>query len=207
MELLNIDCMEYMAGLSDNSFNFAVVDPPYGITDWNKRGSNANRAKGICPYKTKKWDIRPEQVYFDELLRVSKSQIIWGANHFFGNLPPTKAMIVWDKRQDGMHFNHCEIAWCNNLNESIRIFRKASWLEKNRFHPTQKPVALYNWIYQNYAKPGQRILDTHLGSGSSAIAAHYFGAEFVGCEIDKEYYDAAVLRINQETRQEMLPGF
>ena len=194
-EVFNQDCMEGMREFADDWFDLAVCDPPYGIKDWNKRGSNKLRQKGIDSSKTKTWDIKPKQNYFDELLRVSKSQIIWGANHFINNLTPSKGMIIWDKIQDGMHFNQCEIAWCNNLNESIKIFRLGSWLDKNRFHPTQKPVKLYGWIYKNYLPEGGKVIDTHLGSGSNRIAADKAGnIDFTGYEIDKEYFEKAERR-------------
>jgi len=192
----NKDCMKIMAEKPDNYWDLAIVDPPYGIEDWNKRGTNKNRVKGIDLVKTKKWDIKPSHEYFTELLRISKAQIIWGANHFISDLFSTKSMIIWDKRQDGMHFNHCELAWCNNLNESIKIYRLGSWLEKNRFHPTQKPVQLYKWILTNYARGNDKILDTHGGSMSIAIACWDLKFDLDIMEIDKEYFDNGVKRFN-----------
>lgn len=203
VELLNIDCMEYMATLPDKAFDLAVVDPPYGLDDWNERGSNKklydkphmNLAQ-IQNFETK----TPTQGYFNELFRVSKHQIIWGGNHFLDFLGRTKQIIVWDKTIRGMHFNDCEIAWGSGIKEACRIYTKSA-NDLSRIHPTQKPVALYDWLLRNYAKPGQRILDTHLGSGSSAIAAHYFGCDFVGCEIDTDYFNAAKERFDRETQQ------
>lgn len=199
-EFLNIDCMDKDKGMpsyKDNHFDLAIVDPPYGIEDWNKRGSNKDRNKDFNPEKTKSWDKKPDKNYFDELLRVSKSQIIWGANHFFDYLSSTKAMLVWDKHQDGMHFNQCELAWVNNLNQSIVIFRKPSWLERDRIHPTQKPLELYQFILTKYAKQGDLILDTHVGSASSLIACEDLGFDYVGYELDADYYKSACKRIEQ----------
>jgi site-specific DNA-methyltransferase (adenine-specific) len=193
----NIDCMEGMKRYPDKYFELAIVDPPYGIEDWNKRGSNKDRNRDFDPEKTKTWDKKPTEDYFNELFRVSNSQIIWGANHFFDYLGSTKAMLVWDKHQDGMHFNQCELAWVHNLNESIVIFRKPSWLERNRIHPTQKPIELYQFILTKYAKPNDKILDTHVGSASSLIACEDMGFDYVGFEIDKDYYEAACKRLEQ----------
>ena len=193
----NIDCLVGMAEYEANHFDLAIVDPPYGIEDWNKRGSNKNRNRGFDPEKTKRWDKKPDKEYFEELFRVSKSQIVWGANHFLDFLNPTKAMVVWDKHQDGMHFNQCELAWCNNLNESIKIFRKPSWLDRDRIHPTQKPIELYRWLLKQFAKVGDLILDTHVGSASSLIACEDMGFNYVGFEIDKDYYEAARKRLKQ----------
>ena len=199
--------MKYMAGLKDNSFDLAVADPPYGI------GVNHNmgRRKGDKPsnYKSVVWDSKPpDKQYFDELIRVSINQIIFGANYFISKIPyDSSCWIVWDKDNSG-DFADCELAW-TSFKTAVRKFRYRwnGMLQENmkekehRIHPTQKPVALYSWIFRNYAKPGQRVLDTHLGSGSSAIAAHYAGLEFTGCEIDKDYYQAACDRVHEETRQ------
>ena len=200
-----IDCMEYMADVPDKYFDLAVVDPPYGNTvpgfDKGKRfGGWFDRYKKIkrtggghgkkYGHKIIDWDIAPPKEYFDELFRVSKNQIIWGGNYF--DLPPTRCFIVWDKmRSEDLTFSMCEYAWAS-FNENARIARilynGGAGSEKDRFHPTQKPVALYEWIFKRYAKPGYKILDTHLGSGSSRIAAHNMNLDFVGCEIDEEYF-------------------
>lgn len=191
-EVFNMDCMQGMKSFPDKYFELAIVDPPYGIEDWNKRGINQNMNKGFTVDEIKSWDVKPNENYFNELLRVSKAQIIWGANHFFDFLGSTKAMVVWDKRFDGMHFNQCELAWVNNLNESIKIYRQSNEdkARKHKIHPTQKPVALYKWLLSNYAKEGDKILDTHLGSGSSRIAAYDMGFSFTGYELDKDYFEA-----------------
>jgi site-specific DNA-methyltransferase (adenine-specific) len=206
--LLNIDCMQFMATLPDKAFDLAVVDPPYGINydlmqkqqaDSNKISNGGKWKK----YKTTNWDKEiPSIKYFKELFRVSQCQIIWGGNYFF--LPPCCKWLVWNKIQRSC-MSDGEMAW-TSMNGQVDIFdmsRADAYINKcdAKIHPTQKPVALYNWILRNYAKPGQRVLDTHLGSGSSAIAAHYFGCDFVGCEIDESYFLAAKERFDRETRQ------
>lgn len=202
VELLNEDCMQVMARYPDKYFDLAIVDPPYGI------GVNMNQGRRTgqtLKHENKKWDnSAPNDEYFAQLKRVSRGQIIWGLQNFDW-LPAHNGAIVWDKDITGaVPFSKAEIAYCSIIGavDIVRI-RAQSGPEtySEKIHPTQKPVKLYEWLLGNYAKKGQRILDTHLGSMSSAIAAHYFGCAFVGCEIDKEYYDAGVKRFNQETRQ------
>jgi site-specific DNA-methyltransferase (adenine-specific) len=200
VELLNIDCMEYMRGLPDKAFDLAIVDPPYGIGESGgaKRTRGSKKTNGL----KKDWDNqRPSKKYFDELDRVSKNQIIWGGNYFADLLAPSRCWLYWQKDMGG-DFSDGELAW-TSFDKVLKQFRKRSDTF-NRIHPTQKPVKLYEWLLANYAKEGDRILDTHLGSGSSAIAAHYGGFEFVGMELDKDYYEAAVKRFGMETRQEAL---
>lgn len=197
IELLNIDCMEYMATQPDNAFDLAIVDPPYGI---NVTAMNMGSRQNVKPDKSKNWDDSvPSAAYFDELRRVSKDQIIWGGNYF--SLPPARCWLLWDKGESmyGRDFAEGEMAW-TSFDKVVRFFKKNP-NQPDRFHPTQKPVKLYEWLLANYAKEGDRILDTHLGSGSSAIAAHYGGFAFVGCEIDPDYYQAAKERFDNETRQ------
>lgn len=194
--LIHGDCMEYMAALEGKAFDLAVVDPPYGI-DLASKSFRGKQAK-------KNWDeCVPDSQYFSELMRASKEQIIWGGNYF--DLPPSKGFLIWDKMQP-FDFTSamCEMAW-SSIQKPAKMFRlHVVTAETNKIHPTQKPVKLYQWIYANYAKEGYRILDTHLGSGSSAIAAHYAGLEFVGIELDPDYYAAAVERFKRETAQEAL---
>lgn len=205
VSLLNIDCMEYMAGLEDNAFELAIVDPPYGI-DINSSGR-----LGHYGGKGKSWDDNtPTDEYFEALCRVRKEQIIWGGNYF--GLPPTRCFLIWDKQQpEGVSFASCEYAW-TSFEKSAKTFymRQRSPLPQDadpiRIHPTQKPIKLYDWLLKNYAKEGDRILDTHLGSGSSAIAAHYGGFDFVGTELDEDYYKAACQRFERETAQLDLLG-
>lgn len=191
----NMDCMEYMRSLPDKAFDLAVVDPPYGIriTDSGRlKKYNANRIR---------WDdVVPSDEYFAELFRVSKNQIIWGGNYY--RLPPCRGFLIWDKKQpEDISFASCEFAW-SSFDISARTFYYSPLQMKDfRFHPTQKPVALYAWIFSRYAKPGDKILDTHLGSGSSRIAAYDAGLDFVRCEIDKGYFDAQEKRFEQYTAQ------
>ena len=195
--LLNMDCMEYMRGLPDKAFDLAIVDPPYGIGESGgaKRTRGSKKTNGL----KKDWDNqRPSKKYFDELDRVSKNQIIWGGNYFADLLAPSRCWLYWQKDMGG-DFSDGELAW-TSFDKVLKQFRKRSDTF-NRIHPTQKPVKLYEWLLANYAKEGDRILDTHLGSGSSAIAAHYGGFEFVGMELDKDYYESAVKRFNEETKQ------
>jgi|SRR5690554_2653513 len=195
VEILHGDCMEYMATLEDNAFDLAIVDPPYGI-DINSSGR-----LGHYGGKGKKWDNEtPTEEYFNELFRVSKNQIVWGANYF--KMPPTRCFLIWDKQQpEDVSFASCEYAW-TSFNESAKTYyQRPQNADIQRIHPTQKPVKLYQWLLSKYAKQGDRILDTHLGSGSSAIAAHYGGFDFVGIELDEDYYRAAQRRFHAETAQ------
>lgn len=195
IKLLNMDCMEYMAGCEDNAFDLAIVDPPYGIDAGKMRMNNKN-------HDFKDWDsLRPTEDYWLELDRVSRNRIIWGGNYF--GLPPSRCFLIWDKKQpEGVSFSMAEYAWTSFDGASKVFYQFPSHVTQGaKIHPTQKPIKLYTWILENYADPGQLILDTHLGSGSSAIAAHYFGCDFVGTEIDPDYYAAAVERFNNETKQ------
>jgi site-specific DNA-methyltransferase (adenine-specific) len=195
----NADCMEVMSKYEDNYFDLAVVDPPYGI---NRDGGETGKNWKV--YEKKGWDTSaPNESYFKELFRVSKNQVIWGANYYPQFLPPSMGWIMWDKGQK-LTMSDGELAF-TSFQKALRIKvlnRCTIGQEGGNIHPTQKPVKLYNWIYQNYAQEGQKILDTHLGSGSNAISAHYAKmGEFVGCELDKDYYEASIKRIYNETRQ------
>lgn len=217
IELHNIDCMEYMKSCNDDEFDLAIVDPPYfegpnQIGYYGKGYSNLGVQRAKFYHKCEHWSV-PDQHYFNQLFRISKNQIIWGANHFAGIFQSSSSCwIVWDKDNGKSSFADVELAY-TSFSTAARIF-KYMWngmhqgsmggnVKKNtrRIHPTQKPVPLYDWLLVNYAEPGQRILDTHLGSGSSAIAAHYYGVDFVGCEIEPDYFKAAQERIKRETRQ------
>ena len=193
------DCIKYMATLPDKAFDLAIVDPPYGMGDecWSGGGVLGSR-KYIKAYREKQWDnSTPDSFYFEELFRVSKNQIIWGGNYF--GLPATRCVLCWDKEQPMPTLSDWEMAW-TSFQSLAKIWRGRSQ-DPQRIHPTQKPVKLYEWLLTNYAKPGQRILDTHLGSGSSAIAAEKLGFKFVGCEIDADYFNAACKRIEQAAAQ------
>lgn len=212
IELLNIDCMTYMKTCKDNEFDLAIVDPPYGI-DVAKTGKvGGGKLAPVNQYAASDWDkSAPDYEYFIELQRISRNQIIWGANHFISKIAKdSPCWIIWDKDNTG-NFADCELAY-TSFKTAARKY-KFTWngmLQGNmknkeiRIHPTQKPVNLYQWLLDSYAFKDHKILDTHLGSGSSAIAAHYFGCDFVGIEIDEDYYNAAKERFDNETRQESL---
>lgn len=197
--ITNEDNMELMARYPDKYFELAIVDPPYGIdaTKFEMGGRKRNKED-----KKKNWDsCIPSMEYFLELFRVSKNQIIWGGNYF--PLPNSQYFAIWDKGETmyGRDFAECEYAWVKK--GGTRIYKKnPNQLE--RIHPTQKPVALYKWILDKYAKQGDKILDTHLGSGSIAIACHDYGFELTACELDAEYYEKAIQRIKNHTNQQNL---
>jgi site-specific DNA-methyltransferase (adenine-specific) len=207
VQIIHGDCMEAMASMKDKEFELAIVDPPYGIGAYSTGTMGGGVLAKQSRYKATAWDSNvPTTEYFEELRRVSKNQIIWGGNYY--GLPPTPCVIVWDKDNGDNYFADFEMAW-TSFDTAARMF-KFKWqgmLQQNmkqkekRIHPTQKPVALYQWLLKNYAKTGDRILDTHLGSGSSAIAADIMGFDFVGYEIDKEYYEAALDRFTRHKQQ------
>ena len=215
----NMDCLSAMQQMPDKYFDLAVVDPPYfsGPERRNFYGCQVSPIGVQRMYKQSEvWQVSDER-YFDELRRVSKQQIIWGVNYFNYSFSPGR--VVWDKCNGASSFSDCEIAYCS-LHDSVRLYRYM-WngmcqgksitegyimqgdksKNEKRIHPTQKPVALYAWLYQQYAKPGDKILDTHLGSGSSRIAAWKLGLDFVGFEIDKYYFDLQEQRFAEEQRQ------
>jgi site-specific DNA-methyltransferase (adenine-specific) len=208
-EVTNEDCMEGMARYPDNYFDLAIVDPPYGIGEDGGDKKRGTKSIKTPIYNKKNWDSEPPKIeYFNQLLRVSKNQIIWGANHFIKNIPyNSSCWIVWDKDNTG-DFADAELAY-TSFKSAVRIF-KFRWngmLQQNmkekeqRIHPTQKPVALYKWLLQNYAKQGDKILDTHLGSGSSRIAAYEIGFDFTAFELDKEYFEAQEKRYKAHIAQ------
>jgi len=203
MNITNEDNMQLMARYEDNHFDLAIVDPPYGY---------GNKETAILNFRmedeAKEWNIAPNEYYFKELFRVSKNQIIWGGNYFpfiwgFGG----RCFIYWHKGNPVSNFADGELAWTSfDKNAKQYDYRYYGNLEGNtsaskKFHPTQKPISLYEWLLMNYAKEGDKILDTHLGSGSIAIACHNLGYHLTACELDKEYFDAAIKRINQHKQQ------
>lgn len=228
-EVFNEDCMQVMARYPDKYFDLAVVDPPYGIGitgtvggDGPFGGKRQERERdGAAPRENRRREIikpksynsfddtaAPPPEYFDELKRVSKNQIIWGGNYFINNLDSTPCVIVWDKARRGLAFADCEIAW-TSFKSPARIFN-FKWNgmlqgdmknKETRIHPTQKPVALYEWLLLNYAKPGNKILDTHMGSQSSRIAAYRVGMDYVGAEISPEFFKLGNERFERETAQ------
>ncbi len=213
LDLRHADCMDVMRDFPDNHFDLSVVDPPYGIGE--SGGSNNSRGTKNCPstqFVEKGWDkATPPVEYFTELRRVSKHQIIWGANHMMDKIRlASPSWIVWDKQNTG-DFADVELAFTSH-NRAARKF-EFMWNgmlqgdmknKEKRIHPTQKPVALYRWILANYATPGMKILDTHLGSMSSAIACHYAGMNLTGCEIDADYFREGMERVKRETTQTTL---
>jgi len=188
----NMDCMDGMKQFPDKFFELAIVDPPYGI------GIGINPVRQM--HDKKNWDSAvPDEAYFNELMRVSRHQIIWGGNYY--NLPATQNIIVWDKLQPhDFSLAMCEFAWCS-IQKPAKMFRYSVLTERNKIHPTQKPIALYKWLLSNYAKPGDKILDTHVGSASSLIACHQMGFEYWGFELDADYYKAATERLNKVKAQ------
>jgi site-specific DNA-methyltransferase (adenine-specific) len=201
--LIHGDCMDYMKTLPDKAFDLAVVDPPYGI---GMDGGNVGY-KGNNNFEKKNWDKEtPTAEYFMELWRVSKNRIIWGGNYF--DLPATRCYLVWDKGEGFYNrtYAECELAWTSFDANTQKVKRDplAKGDYKGKIHPCQKPVFLYDYIFQKFAERGQRVLDTHLGSGSSAIAAHDGHFKFVGIELDAEYYEAAKNRIKNHQLQQNL---
>ena len=201
IKLIHGDSLQALKGYADNHFDWAIVDPPYGLSYESRVFKDG-----------KKWDDNiPPKEYFTELLRVSKNQIIWGGNFFLDYLGATKSIIVWDKKDTARNgLWKSEIAWCSTDKGSYiyrhkQIGKRGFYVvECERIHPTQKPIALYEWLIQNYASEGDLILDTHLGSGSIAIACHRMKRKLIAYEIDKDYYDAACKRFKEQTMQQAL---
>jgi site-specific DNA-methyltransferase (adenine-specific) len=193
----NMDCLEFMASVPDKFYDLAIVDPPYGLGE-----SVVNSGGRFKKYHNKNgnWDIQtPSEKYFNELFRISNQQIIWGGNYF--NLPANKCFIVWDKQQpEGISFAMAEYAWAS-FDKVAQIYKTRTQGQESRFHPTQKPVKLYEWLLINYAKEGDKILDTHGGSQSSRIACYNLGFELDIIELDKDYFDQANKRFEQHKKQ------
>ena len=203
--ITNEDNIELMKRYPDNYFDLAIVDPPYGI-DWMQQIQNPNTKANWKQYENKEWDKQtPTAEYWEQLFRVSKNQIVWGGNYMTENLKPSPCWLIWDKMQEfsGAVF---EMAWTSFTSpaKAFRMSRVEAYANKGKIHPTQKPVKLYKWILDKYAKQGDKILDTHLGSGSIAIACHDYGFDLTACELDKEYFDKAMERINNHMAQTKL---
>ena len=209
-EVYNIDCMEYMKTLPDKCFDLVIADPPYGIKEDGLKNHSRSKLAKAQEYAPKDWDKQamPKE-FFDEIIRVSKNQIIWGANHFISRIPyDSPCWIVWDKDNGNNDFADCELAW-TSFKTAVRRFkyRWAGMLQENmknkerRIHPCQKPVALYAWLLQHFIPQGGVIFDPMMGSQSSRIAAHRLGFDYVGCELNKEYFDKGCERFKQETSQ------
>lgn len=193
-EAYNIDCMEYMRGVPDGYFDIAIVDPPYGLDKKSSQGGPKLQDRAFNK-SIQQWDVRPSAEYFEELRRVSKHQIIWGGNYF--PLPPTRCFVCWDKVQPWPNFSQCEMAW-TSFDKPSKLFRYNN-RKRGKIHPTQKPIELYSWLLSTFGMGGGgKILDTHMGSGSSRIAAFRMGYDFVGCEINEEYFLLADERFRRE---------
>jgi len=207
LDIRNMDCMELMKEYPVNYFDLAIVDPPYGIgVDGQKESVRKNPNYNRKAHDFKGWDSAiPADEYFRELERISKNQIVWGANYFVAHLQKgTKGWIVWDKGQHGLTMSDCELAY-SSFNKPTRVFtfnRGLITQKGGSIHPTQKPVALYRYLLNEYAKEGDKILDTHLGSGSIAIACHELGFDLVASEIDEDYYNSAIKRIKNSIKQQ-----
>lgn len=195
-DVFNMDCMEYMRTLPDKAFQLAIADPPYGIRDAGGATGGAGKLRGRAFNNgmIDRWDKAPEQQFFDELKRISCNQIVWGGNYF--PLPPSRCILVWDKVQPWENFSQVEIAW-TSFESPAQLFQFDN-RTGDKIHPTQKPVELYAWQLRKYAKPGDRIFDPMMGSQSSRIAAYKMGFDYVGCELDKEYFDKGCERFNRE---------
>ncbi len=203
MKITNEDNMELMARYEDNYFDLAIVDPPYGIEDItgkefsHGRGKLKNREFNKGNKKINEWDKAPKKEYFNELIRVSKNQIIWGGNYF--SLPPYRHPIIWDKCQPWENFSQVELAW-TSFNKPASLF-KFDNRTGGKIHPTQKPVKLYEWLLSKYANDGDKILDTHLGGGSIAIACDNMGFDLTACELDTDYFNGAIDRLENHKKQ------
>lgn len=189
--LYNLDCMIGMSEFPDKFFDLAVVDPPYGLDKGSVQGAGKLKNRVLNTGNVHEWDSAPDKSYFDELFRVSKNIIIWGGNYF--PLPPTRCVLCWDKMQPWENFSQIELAW-TSFDKPAQIFRFDN-RTGDKIHPTQKPIELYTWILSKYASKGDKILDTHVGSASSLIACKKLGFEFIGFEINTEYYNAAMKRM------------
>ena len=200
LDIRNVDCMKLMAEYPDKYFDLAIVDPPYGI--------DATKLKIRANDKTKQWDSKiPDGDYFKELFRVSKNQIIWGMNFLNDHLGRCDKTIIWDKQNDGTFGSDYELAWTSfdgNKQEIFRLMWYGYFYPKDELpliHPTQKPIRLYKWMLNRFAKEGYKILDTHLGSGNIGVACHYANLDLVASEIDTDYFNKALVRIKQKTAQ------
>ena len=215
ISIYNEDCLQALKAMADNQFDLAIVDPPYGIgassKNFIRQGKQTGKSMAVSgtKYTAKDWDnCVPDKIYFDELRRVSKNQIVWGGNYFASSLPNSSCWLIWDKVTGDNLYADAELAW-TSFDKAVRKF---TWMWKgmfqqnmankeDRIHPTQKPVALYKWILKNYAKEGDTILDTHFGSLSIGIACHDLGFELTAIELDKDYYEAGKKRLIEHQMQ------
>ena len=201
-EVFNVDCMDFMRDQPDKAFALAIADPPYGIRDAGGQTGGSGKLKGRVFNNgyIDRWDKAPSREFFDELRRICENVIIWGGNYF--DLPPTRCFICWDKVQPWENFSQVEYAW-TSFESPAQLFRFDN-RTGDKIHPTQKPVELYAYLLKKYAKPGDRIFDPMMGSQSSRIAAYKMGFDYVGCELDKEYFDKGCERFNRECKGEIV---
>jgi len=199
------DCMQFMAEFPDKFFDLAIVDPPYGLDKKLLGGETGMMKNCFKELVSKEWDKKPSKEYFTELFRVSKNQIVWGGNYFIDCLYPTQCFLIWDKMNGTNNMADAELAW-TSFQKSTRKFSMHHFSDgyDKKVHPTQKPTRLYLWILKNFAKCGDKILDTHLGSGSSRIAAHDLGFDFYATELDKDYFEAQEKRFAEHIQQPQL---
>lgn len=192
-KVFNMDCLAYMKTMPDKYFDLVISDPPYGLPTKSTSGSGKLKNRTLNRADME-WDVAPTKEYFDELFRVSKNQIIWGGNYF--DLPPCRCVVVWDKCQPWENFSQVEIAW-TSFDMPAKLFRfdNRSW---SKWHPTGKPKELYAWLLKTFAKEGDKVFDSHLGGGTSRIAAYKMGFDFYACEISKEYYDLQETHFQEE---------
>ena len=212
IEITNEDNMELMKRYPDKYFNIAIIDPPYGILNKTKRGGQRSPHK--YKVRSESWDIKPTKEYWDELFRVSKNQIVCGGNYFTDHLFPNNAWIFWYKHQPVDNYADGEFIWTSFNDKQGKCFDYMYYgainSAKDRFHPTEKPVALYAWILKNYAKKGDKIIDTHLGSGSIALAVHEANSidkmelSLVACELDKDYFESSIQRVKAALQTQSL---
>ncbi len=214
-KVYNVDCMEYMKTISDNYFDLVLADPPYGFEHKTTRKESKTNTgnKFAIRYSGKEWNNKtPPAEYWEQLFRVSKNQIVFGANYFTDFLPISRGWAYWHKQGEKMSSVNDELIW-TSFDVQIKMFSRCHGMDKgfmadhNVFHPTTKPVKLYEWVFKNYAEEGMKILDTHLGSGSSRIAADKVGLDFTGIEIDKEYFDLSEKRFNTYKSQLRIEGW
>jgi len=214
INLIHGDSLQALKGYADNHFDVAIVDPPYGIDDKLYRSNYGKNSGGaLSLYSKNRWDVAPSDKYFNELMRVSKNQIIWGGNYFSEYLKSNRCWICWNKDNPAKNFSSIELAWTSfDLLPNYFYYAWGGFADgikgrnkkQKSIHPTQKPIALYRWILDHYTNENDLILDTHLGSGSIAIACHYMKRNLIGYEIDKDYYDAACKRFKEQTMQQAL---
>lgn len=202
LNLYHTDCMDFMRDVPDNYYELAIVDPPYGIGNKLVDGGAGRNGKFDKNRDSVKWDILPNDEYFTELMRISKNQIIWGSNYF--ELPPTRCNLIWYKMQE-FSVADFELAW-TSFDKASKAFKmsRVEAYSNGKIQPTQKPVALYKWLLDKYAKPNDKILDTHGGSMSIAIACHDYGFDLDLCELDKEYFNKGVQRVKNHVAQTKL---